>query len=587
MKQLGNQDAGFIYAESPSTPMHIGGLGIYDMSTAKDGILGHKDIIRYVMDRIHFAPIFRQKLVEVPFGLDKPYWIDDPDFNIEFHIRHIALPKPGDWRQLCILVSRLNALPLDFNRPLWEAYVIEGLDRIDGLPPGSFAILVKVHHATVDGASGQGIFGAFHDLSRDAPVVRRDQPLIADRVPDKLELLTRAIPNNISRPWQQGKAIYKKAPGMLNTALKAYQGKIDTGAKLKVPDTRFNKSLSPYRVFQGTQFSLRKIKAIKEAVGHGVTVNDVMLGVVGRAIHQYLNSKHEGPDASLAAILPQDIRSRESHSEFGSQVGGLFADLASDVADPIERLRKIHSNTLAAKDFAQQVNTSALIQNFMGGFLNANLGKGLNRMLRRSRLLERMGSYAANTLITNVPGPQFPLYHAGAELVAYWTLPPVMDCIGLSHAVFSYQDHVSLSVSACREQLPDPQFYIQCCEDAYTEIEQAALNSAGTTAATGRTASKTTKAQPANIDADGVTSAPAADKQAQTVPGDTEKAAKPARTDQGGDAEAMSKRKRNKATVAKSVQQAQPSTLQEIKPPEHDPPKADLQGTASATKRQA
>lgn len=473
MKQLGNQDAGFVYNETPTTPMHISGLGIYDQSTAPGGRLGHKDIIKYVQDRIHIAPIFRYKFVEVPFGIDKPYWIEDPDFDIEFHLRHIALPQPGDWRQLCILISRLNSRPIDFSRPLWEAYIIEGLDNIPGLPKGSFAIMVKVHHSIVDGASGQAIFGALHDLSPDAIPSTPDKPLTVDRIPTTAELLGRALPNMISRPLNQTAALYKKAPNLISGALKLYQGSIESGTKLRVPQTRFNYSITPHRVFDGTHYELDDIKYIKNTIGEGTTVNDVMLDIVAGGMRKYLEHHHELPDDSLCAMLPQDIRTEATRNQVGNQVGGIFADLHTDIADPIDRLKSIHTSTNQAKRLAVEMDTASVVQNYMGGFFSPRMGRRFNRIMQDTKLLERFGPFAANTLVTNVPGPNFPLYHAGAQMVAYWGIPPLMDCLGLGHAIFSYCGKISLSAMACREMMPDPEFYIQCLNDAFEEIMEA------------------------------------------------------------------------------------------------------------------
>lgn len=474
MKQLGNQDAGFVYNETPTTPMHIAGLGIYDQSTAPGGRLGHKDIIKYVQDRIHLAPIFRYKFVEVPFGLDKPYWIEDPNFDIEFHIRHIALPHPGDWRQLCILVSRLNSRPLDFNRPLWEAYIIEGLDNIEGLPKGSFAIMVKVHHSIVDGASGQSVFGALHDLTPDATPSVPDKPLTVERIPTSMELIGRALPNMLTRPLSQTSSFYKKAPNLIRNAIRLYTGDLQSGCKLRVPQTRFNHSISPHRVFEGTHFPLDDIKYIKNAVGQGTTVNDVMLNIVAGGMRKYLASHNEQPEESMCAMLPQDIRTEATRTQVGNQVGGIFADLHTDIDNPIDRLVAIHESTNLAKNLAVEMDTAAVVQNYMGGFFNPRMGRRFNRLLQKSRLMERFGPFACNTLVTNVPGPNFPLYHAGAQMVAYWGIPPLLDCLGLGHAIFSYCGKISLSAMADREMMPDPDFYISCLNAAYEESLQAA-----------------------------------------------------------------------------------------------------------------
>lgn len=474
MKQLGNQDAGFIYNETPTTPMHIAGLGIYDQSTAPGKRLGHKDILKYVEDRIHLAPIFRYKYVEVPFGLDKPYWIEDPDFDVEFHVRHIALPQPGDWRQLCIMVSRLNSRPLDFNHPLWEAYIIEGLDNIEGLPKGSFAIMVKVHHSIVDGASGQGIFGALHDLTPDAKASLPAKPLTVDREPTAFELVGRAMPNMVKNPLRQTLGVYRKAPNLIRNAIKLYQGTMQSGTRLRVPQTRFNYNLSPHRVFEGTNFDLDEVKYIKNVVGQGTSVNDVMLAIVSGALRHYLNKHDELPDESLSAMLPQDVRTEESLKDYGSQVGGIFSDIHTHIENPIDRLIAIHDSTTQAKKFAVDMDTSSIVQNYMGGFLSPRLGRRLNHALQKARVMERFGPFVCNTMVTNVPGPNFPLYHAGAKMVAYWGIPPVMDCLGLSHAVFSYCGRISLSAMACRQMMPDPAFYAECMEKSFEELLKAA-----------------------------------------------------------------------------------------------------------------
>ena len=165
MQQLSGMDASFVYLETPSAPMHVAGLSIYDPSTAPGGKVTFKGILANFQERIHLARTFRQKMVQVPMNLDHPYWVEDKDFDLEFHVRHIALPKPGDWRQLCILAARLHSRMLDLSRPLWETYVIEGLDNVEGVPPGSFALLQKTHHAAIDGMSGMEMTSAIHDLT--------------------------------------------------------------------------------------------------------------------------------------------------------------------------------------------------------------------------------------------------------------------------------------------------------------------------------------------------------------------------------------------------------------------------------------
>src|SRR3954451_2001388 len=189
MQQLSGMDASFVYFETPNAPMHVAGMSIYDPSTAPDGKVTFKGILEYLEQRLHLARTFRQRMVQVPMNLDHPYWIEDGAFDLEFHVRHIALPKPGDWRQLCIQAARLHSRELDLSRPLWEMYVVEGLNHVEGVPPGSFAILTKTHHAAIDGISGAELTAVINDLSPDAaPPPIPDVPP-AEQVPSPYELM--------------------------------------------------------------------------------------------------------------------------------------------------------------------------------------------------------------------------------------------------------------------------------------------------------------------------------------------------------------------------------------------------------------
>ena len=201
MEQLSGQDASFLYLESPRMPMHIGSINVYDQSTAPGGAVRFKQILDTIENRLHLARAFRQRLARVPMELDYPYWINDPNFDLEFHVRHIALPKPGDWRQLCIQTARLHARRLDLSRPLWEFYIIEGLDGVDGMPEGSYALLTKMHHAAIDGATGTEITSVLHDLGPEGSIQAPDGQWVADAPPTSLELMVRTYGNNIRQPF--------------------------------------------------------------------------------------------------------------------------------------------------------------------------------------------------------------------------------------------------------------------------------------------------------------------------------------------------------------------------------------------------
>ena len=226
MQQLSAQDASFVYLETPHTPMHIGSVGIYDPSTAPGGFVRFKDILRFIEQRLPGARSFRQRLVRVPFDLDHPYWIEDPEFDLEFHVRHIALPKPGDWRQLCIQVARLHARPMDLSKPLWEFTIIEGLDNIDGLPPGCFALVSKVHHAAIDGMSGVEMSAAVHDLDPAMAEPGKADTWRPDNMPKVAELLTRSYFNSLIQPMRVMETIGRSLPGMARLSAQVSKGDV-------------------------------------------------------------------------------------------------------------------------------------------------------------------------------------------------------------------------------------------------------------------------------------------------------------------------------------------------------------------------
>ena len=252
MQQLTGMDASFLHSEMDNAPMHIGPLLIYDVSTAPDGFVRFKDILRTFEERLDRSTVFRRKLANVPLNLDQPYWVEDEHFDLEFHVRHIALPKPGDWRQLCIQVARLHARPLDRSRPLWEAYVIEGLDNVEGLPKGSFALFLKIHHAAIDGATGTEIIGAIHDLSVAAEPVPEANAWRPERMPGNVTLLWRASLANLRHPFRLAKVVGKSAPAWRRLRVGEKEKKFRSlGEKER---TRFNGPISPHRVFGAVNY---------------------------------------------------------------------------------------------------------------------------------------------------------------------------------------------------------------------------------------------------------------------------------------------------------------------------------------------
>ena len=469
MRQLTGLDASFLYLEVANNPMHIGALAIYDPSTAPGGAVGFKQIMKNTLKRAHRVAAMNNVLVEVPLKLDHPYWKSDGPFDPEFHIRHIALPKPGDWRQLCIQASRLHARPLDRARPLWEFYIIEGLDNVEGYPPGCFAVLSKMHHAAIDGASGVEIAAAIHDLSPDYKIKASGKAIPKDRTPTATELIWRSQINNIKTPLRVFEVAKNTVPSFAKLVAGLARGKLSRVTD--IPRTRFNTNVSPHRVFDAVEFSLSDIKDIKDAVP-GVTVNDVALAICGGGLRKYLQSKNELPERSLAAMAPVNIRTKDQQGQAGNQVSQLTVQVRSDIEDAVERLIAVNAGTSQAKELNSAIGAKTMTDytQFIPSTLTASAAKLSSRLALANRIKP---SY--NCVITNVPGPQVPLFYTGAKMLSNFGLGPAIDGMGLFHALLSYCGKFNISINACREMMPDPAFYADCLRESYKELYKATV----------------------------------------------------------------------------------------------------------------
>jgi WS/DGAT/MGAT family acyltransferase len=459
MHQLGGQDASFLYTETPTTPNHVAGIYIYDQSTAPDGIVTFTGILAYLEERLQLARNFRERVVRVPLDLDHPYWIDDESFDLEFHVRHIRLPRPGNWRQLCIQAARLHARPLDLNRPLWELTVIEGLDEVEGLP-GCFAILWKTHHAAIDGVAGVEIVNAIHAEPPTSPDTWEPEP-----VPSVVSLLTRAGLHTATNPFRFSQTMARMVPGVSRMMRQpARNGATPTSA----PRTRFNGAVTGHRVFDGRSFPLADAKRIKSALP-GATVNDAALAVVGGALRHYLLDKGELPDRPLTAMIPISVRAEQERTAGGNRVSMMAASLATNVEDPLERLGAVAASTHQSKQFTEAIGARNLteLSQYVPGLLI-----GLGSQALASRALSRL-RLPFNTTVTNVPGPQVPLYFAGARMVATYGMGPIIQGMGLINLISSYNGSFIFSFVACREMMPDPAFYADCFEDSFNELAKA------------------------------------------------------------------------------------------------------------------
>lgn len=469
MQQVQGLDAAFVAMESNKAPVHIGSLYIYDPSTAPGQFVRFKDIIAFFRERLQYSKTLRQKLVKVPFGIDYPYWVRDANFDLEYHVRHVALPQPGDWRQLCILAARIFARPLDLSRPPWEFTVIEGLDNIDGVPKGAYAIVTKVHHVAIDGMSGIEMMKATHAVRPDEAAPDTVDDWRPEPNPSQIGLFTRGILNSYLLPFKQARAMVNSAPGTARVVKGLVKKEFDLEAVLNTPETRFGGVISPHRVFGARTLKMKDIQAMR-ALADGAKMNDIMLSITGGAMRRYLEHHGELPDSSVTAMAPISVRDQSEKTAMGNQVSAMYVPLGSHIEDAAARIAYVRSETRKAKAMTEAMGArqSAEVAKLVP---NAAMTIGAD-IYQRLKLANRMKTMV-NTIVTNVPGPPVPLYNAGAKLLGFHGMLCLVDGVRLGHVVQTYLDDVSLSFIACREAMPDPALYNKCITQSYEEHKEA------------------------------------------------------------------------------------------------------------------
>jgi WS/DGAT/MGAT family acyltransferase len=365
-----------------------------------------------------------------------------------------------------IQISRLQSRELDKSRPLWEAYVIEGLDNIKGLPKGCFALYMKMHHATIDGVSGAALQAAIHDLEpiqASASDYMPGKRSYSDAAPGTATLLARSAINNVQKSAKLALGIGNAIPRLIKAKLAS-----DDDKSPDVPTTIFNRGrVTANRVIDGRRFKLDELRDIAASV-EGAKINDVALAVVSGAMRKYLDVKGDLPEETLVAGCPLNIRNVQS-AEADNMISMMPMPLCTDVADPKQRLQAIVKGSRKAKDFTKVLgnDTLTMIPMNLPAFLASSLFPPL------INLGVRMDSVPFNTLVSNVAGFQKPLYFCGAEMVSMYGMGPVVDRVGLFHAIFSYNGSITFTFTACREMLPDPDFYAKCIQASFDELKKA------------------------------------------------------------------------------------------------------------------
>jgi diacylglycerol O-acyltransferase len=464
MEELSGLDASFLYLETPKIPMHIGGVAILE------GSLSFDDFKQYVADRLHTVDKLTQKLVTVPLSLDRPYWVEDPDFDINMHLHRTALPCPGGWKELRYLASRIFSQQLNRELPLWEFVFVEGIDTIAQVPKGSVALITKVHHAGFDGKSGDDLMSMLFDISPTPRAVPAKVAKKIEDVPGPIGLMAKSAYNFVTRPtklpgllWDTGKATLKAG------YMTRIQGIKMPTLPFRAPKTRFNDTVELERVWNSAILDVNRVKALRQAVD-GATLNDVILAICAGALRRYLLEKDELPEKPLVAMVPVSTRSEQQKNAMGNQVSAMYIQLATDEEDPIKRLKKIHLNTLIGKLYQDAVDAKSLMG--YAELIPFGLAGVAARFYSRAAIAKHHNPFF-NVVITNVPGPQIPIYLAGHKLIVNMGTAPIFDGMGLIIPICSYNGVLTISPTSAANLMPDLDDFTRYIRESANELELA------------------------------------------------------------------------------------------------------------------
>lgn len=464
-------DAAFLISESPNSPMHIGS------GTIVEGSLSFDDFKAILKASIHKMPKFRKRLISVPFNVDFPYWIDDPNFDIDIHIQRIALPKPHNWSTLRELASSIFSTPLDMRRPPWSIHFIEGLDNASPVPKGSVAILTKIHHVMIDGMSGMDLMKLFFQPTPDKIKIEKNIPEYRpEPIPDDLSLLMKSYVNFLKEPLKLPKAAsLLLAKNLKSKATKWMMPKNDLpNSSYSVPRTIFNGNISPRRTWGTAILELDRVKALKKAMD--VTLNDVVLAICAGALRKYLLEKDKLPTLPLVANVPISVRSKSENNEMNNKISNLVVPIATHIEDPIERLEVIHEHTYRGKQKHKTMGAKTLSKMADAvPFGLVNLAAGIYSRYNLSKLHKPI----FNVTISNVPGPQQPIYINGHKVFTTLAMGPLIDGLGLIIIILSYNGTLTISSTSDAKTMPDVDVFSRYIRESANELEAIILKEKG------------------------------------------------------------------------------------------------------------
>ena len=461
---ISGMDATFLYTETPTSPMNIGSVividGSIDFQTFKDT----------VHSRIHQFAKLRQRLIYVPMSIDYPYWVDDPNFDIDLHIKHIALPKPGSWKELRKTASQIFSEPFDQNRPLWSMVFVEGLDTLPQVPPGSVAVISTIHHVAVDGVGGAGLLSLFLDFTPEKVAIPPPQPYTPAPLPNHIQLIVNSTMSFAKDPFKFPKIISNTLKATIRAGvLSRMQSSELPTAPFTAPPTPLNGIISGVRKWNSAILSLQRIQQIKTVMG--TTLNDVLLAICYGALRRYLDEKGKLPEKSLVSLVPISTRNKDENNT-DNQISAMLVQIATNVEDPIERLETIHENNNRGKNYQGAIGAKTL-----AGMANAipfGIANQAARLYSRYKISE-FHKPIFNVAITNVPGPQTPLYINGHKMITVMGAAPVIDGMGLIITILSYDGHITISPVSDTNSMPDLDEFTIFIRESANELEAAVI----------------------------------------------------------------------------------------------------------------
>ncbi len=468
MRQLSELDASFLYLESETAPMHIGGIYLFD-ARERDNPLAYSTFVAYLRSRLHVVPLFRQRLKEIPLRLGRPYWIDDPDFSIERHLAYVNLGDHGQLGSLMGLASRILEEPLKRDRPLWHITFVDGFQLDENDPDAkSFALIVKLHHAAIDAFSGEEIIGKLLEYTPKARAIEPPRPWNPQPEPSEERVMLQAGANLLRKPLQVTSLAISAAEATARGLIQRQMRKLPLPFPLfSAPHSPFNRQITANRQIVSASLDLSRLKAIKATLGN-VTLNDVVLGLCAETLHRYLANHDVKTDRSLVAMTPISVRSSSLRRATGNQMSAMLLDLATNEPDPAKRIHRIHWNAVESEPYREAIAADRLTELLPSTML------ALSARLYSELQIAQRYQPVFNLPITNVPGPQVPLYLQGARLVRQFNSAPLFDSLGLVIVAVSYQGSLTVNFTLCPDVVADGDSLTGLLEDSLSAIESAA-----------------------------------------------------------------------------------------------------------------